>query len=127
MQSEVPTEETPISPSVGDKRPREEDGAGEAQAASNDINDQIEQKIATVSDSNANATSHMNGNFGARNGNVSMGGGANDALYVGDLQWVCSLPVQRGDSICTLYSHPGFLFFCRTTAVCFFRRIVDHG
>lgn len=82
-------EKKPASPVVGSKRPREEDN--DPPDVGPDINDQIEQKIATVSDSNSNSGPHMNGNYGGRNMGAGMGaggGGANDALYVGDLQWV---------------------------------------
>lgn len=68
---------------MGDKRAREEDSSG-----SQDLDNQIEQRIATVSDSNPNTSGTMNGHVGNRNGNTGIGGGVNDALYIGDLQWV---------------------------------------
>lgn len=86
--TEIKEETAPSSPVVGSKRPREEDNDYQPDLV-HDISDQIEQKIATVSDSNSNSGPHMNGNYGGRNMNAGQGGaGMNDALYVGDLQWV---------------------------------------
>ena len=74
------------APIIGEKRPREEEDHEPQEAA---------QAIPTVPDSNPMASGSANGNRnytmgGGNQVKVEMGQPGNDALYIGDLQWVRS-------------------------------------
>ena len=96
-QHEVQSHEEPPTPMVGEKRPREEDDTSDPRETANAL--AAPTVIQTVSNSSpitsVNGVASMNGasygaNMGAHQGVVGAGqGGGYDALYIGDLQWVC--------------------------------------
>jgi len=93
-----PTEQTPSSPVVGEKRQREEDDAdhrghpNDRGSAQPDIKSDPDSKPISTQDSRSPA-GQANGNYGngAMAGNQVANGGAGqsalDALYIADLQW----------------------------------------
>lgn len=86
----------PVEPSVGDKRPREDE---------NDVSESLQDSNqAGVKNETSDETGNTNGLSSDTNhdGSVTQTAGATtsglssgyDALYIGDLQWVCCLPVR---------------------------------
>lgn len=99
---QTPAEEKPQaevtahSPVVGEKRLREEDG-NEQQDAPNDrkaVNNIPGFKSPSSTPSGQNAQGGANGTVNGQGAHGGTGGGNNqsDALYIGDLQWVCISP-----------------------------------
>jgi len=122
-QHEVLSHEEPPMPTVGEKRPREEDDTSDARET---VNAPAAPTVTqTVSNSSpittVNGAASMNGtsygvNMGAHQGVVGAGqgqGGGYDALYIGDLQWVCVscrlvlLCVYRSEMLSCFSVHSG--------------------
>lgn len=84
-QEHVLTVTSSIEPSAGDKRPRpseDDDDQQESQAPGMRAGSAPSQQHHGQS-----LASHVNGNYGT-GGQMNGGGAENDALYIGDLQWV---------------------------------------
>ena len=79
-QEHVLTVTSAIEPSAGDKRPREDDEDQEEIQAPG-------VRASSVQSQQHHLASHVNGNYGT-GGQMNGGGSENDALYIGDLQWV---------------------------------------
>jgi hypothetical protein len=79
-QEHVLTVTSAIEPSAGDKRPREDDEDQEEIQAPG-------MRASSVQSQQHHLASHVNGNYGT-GGQMNGGGSENDALYIGDLQWV---------------------------------------
>ena len=108
------TEEPPSpvnnEPSVGEKRPREEDGPeNTAQDNSTDTSRTLENS------SNSSASNSANVGNGSMSGNMGLGlpgmSSNMDALIVGDLQWVCLSPYF---CLCYMYSEMSTVLCCIT-------------
>lgn len=88
------------SPVVGEKRQREEDDDGEEHRGQPSNGSKApSQEPQSIPTSMRSPNAGTNGSFGANTGTSAMGmpgsgatGGQNfDAVYIGDLQWVCTL------------------------------------
>ncbi|KAI0951110.1 hypothetical protein AcW1_008235 [Taiwanofungus camphoratus] len=94
-------EQRSSSPTVGEKRQREEDEPEQQEPSSNDpsaqpdVKPNPDNKASTTADSRSpNGNANGSYNSGVATGNQMVNGsgagqGSSDALYIGDLQWVC--------------------------------------
>lgn len=82
-QEHVLTVTSAVEPSAGDKRPREDDEDQEEIQAPG----MRASSVQSQQHHGQNLASHVNGNYGT-GGQMNGGGAENDALYIGDLQWV---------------------------------------